>query len=324
MFPSKFWPGVTVSRFVPSASIVASRFAWLEAETPTTATIAPIPIAIPSADSAARSRRVRRPCSATPSSSRGGRRAASKRSRPGSAAAAVLISAVVADDLAVAHLDPPGKRRGDVVIVGDQHQRRAVGRELVEQGHDLGARLRVEVPGRLVGEDDRRPLGERPRDRDPLALASRELRRPVGEPMAEADTFERGPCRLAPLAPADPRVEQPVGDVVDGGHRVLEVERLEHEPDLVRPQPGQLAVRRLRDVAPGDPDLAAGGPLERSQDRQHRGLSRARRTDHRHLIAGRDIDPDVRSAATPPGYSFSTWSSASITHPWESVTSSPG
>ena len=61
LLPSKFCPGVTVSRLVPSLSIVASRFAWLEADTPTTATIAPMPIAIPSADSAARNLRVRRP-----------------------------------------------------------------------------------------------------------------------------------------------------------------------------------------------------------------------------------------------------------------------
>ncbi len=70
--PRNVCPGVTVSRLVPSRSIVASRLAWLEAETPTTATIAPIPIAIPSAESAARSFRVRSPCTATDSSSWGG------------------------------------------------------------------------------------------------------------------------------------------------------------------------------------------------------------------------------------------------------------
>jgi hypothetical protein len=69
LLPVNVWPAVTVSRLVPSASIVASRLAWAEDDTPTTATIAPIPIAIPSAESAARSRRVRSPCSATPSSS---------------------------------------------------------------------------------------------------------------------------------------------------------------------------------------------------------------------------------------------------------------
>ena len=41
--------------------------------------------------------------------------------------------ALVRDDLAVAHLDPARERRRDVLVVGDQHQRRAVGRELVQQ-----------------------------------------------------------------------------------------------------------------------------------------------------------------------------------------------
>jgi hypothetical protein len=77
LFPRNVWPGVTVSRLVPRLSISASRLAWLEADTPTTATIAPIPSAIPSADKNARSLRVRSPCSATEKSSCGGSRAVS-------------------------------------------------------------------------------------------------------------------------------------------------------------------------------------------------------------------------------------------------------
>ncbi len=61
LLPRKSWPGETVSRFVPRASISASRLACADAETPTTATMAAIPIAIPSAESAARSRRERIP-----------------------------------------------------------------------------------------------------------------------------------------------------------------------------------------------------------------------------------------------------------------------
>ena len=38
---------------------------------------------------------------------------------------------------------------------------------------------RVEVAGRLVGEQDARRVGDRARDRDALLLAARKLRRPV-------------------------------------------------------------------------------------------------------------------------------------------------
>ena len=41
-----------------------------------------------------------------------------------------------------------------------------------EQRHDLGAGLRIEVAGRLVGEQDRRVVDQRPRDRHALALAA--------------------------------------------------------------------------------------------------------------------------------------------------------
>jgi hypothetical protein len=72
---------VTVSRFVPSLSISASRPACEEEERPSTATIAATPMAIPRADSAARTRRVRRPTLATRARSENRRRRSSMRPR---------------------------------------------------------------------------------------------------------------------------------------------------------------------------------------------------------------------------------------------------
>jgi hypothetical protein len=59
--PVKVCPLVTVSRLVPSWAISASSAAWEELARPRTATIAATPIAMPSADSPARSLRVRSP-----------------------------------------------------------------------------------------------------------------------------------------------------------------------------------------------------------------------------------------------------------------------
>ena len=55
--PSSVWPLVTVSRLVPSWSISASSADWLDLVMPSTATRAAMPMAIPSADRAARARR---------------------------------------------------------------------------------------------------------------------------------------------------------------------------------------------------------------------------------------------------------------------------
>src|ERR1700685_1838299 len=166
LLPKNVVPGVTVSRFVPSESISESRFAWLEDDTPTTATIAPIPIAIPSAERAARSRRWRSPWTATENSSCGGILATSlpgsslgprarrrHRSPPGVDSATLKAVppdhslGLVLDDLAVAHVQPPRERAGDVLVMRDQRQRRAFGRELVQQLDHLSPGLRVEVPG---------------------------------------------------------------------------------------------------------------------------------------------------------------------------------
>ena len=81
VLPVRLCPASTVSRFVPSRSISASSPACEEEDSPRTATIAAVPIAIPSADSAARSGRARSPTLATrsPSAATAARRGAHAR-----------------------------------------------------------------------------------------------------------------------------------------------------------------------------------------------------------------------------------------------------
>ena len=86
--PKNDSPACSVSRFVPRRSMVASRSAWLDAEMPSTATIEAIPIATPTADSAARRRRVRRPMLPTARTSRGKSRLGSNAAAPGRAVGA--------------------------------------------------------------------------------------------------------------------------------------------------------------------------------------------------------------------------------------------
>src|SRR4029450_9947477 len=63
--PVRLWPASTVSRFVPSRLISAISPACEEEDSPRTPTIAAVPIAIPSAERAARSGRARSPTLAT-------------------------------------------------------------------------------------------------------------------------------------------------------------------------------------------------------------------------------------------------------------------
>ena len=74
--PEKVCPLVTVSRLVPSLAISLSSPASEEAARPRTATIAPVPIAMPRADRPERSLRVRSPMLARAPRSEGRSRAA--------------------------------------------------------------------------------------------------------------------------------------------------------------------------------------------------------------------------------------------------------
>ena len=149
----------------------------------------------------------------------------------------------VGDDAAVEQRDLTRAAGGDLVVVGDHDDRRALGVELVEQGQIACAGGAVEVAGRLVGEHDRRPADERARDRDALALPARELRRARRAADRPSPTrVERLGRALAPLPHGDARVQQPVGDVLERGRVLGEEELLEHEPDAA-----SRAARRARD-----------------------------------------------------------------------------
>jgi hypothetical protein len=102
--------------------------------------------------------------------------------------------------------------------------------------------------------------------------------------------LERRPRRLPALPPGLAGVEHSEGDVVDGGHRLLEVEGLEHEADLVGAQTGEFGVRDRRQIPVTDAHLARGQAFECAHDRQHGGLARARRPHHCHLLPAVALD----------------------------------
>ena len=87
-------------------------------------------------------------------------------------AAAALVSGeppVLERDHAAAHLVD------HLAVVRHHQDRRARAVDPVEELHDPDGRVGVEVPGRLVADEQRRVVDERARDRDALLLATGEL-----------------------------------------------------------------------------------------------------------------------------------------------------
>src|SRR6185436_8361290 len=143
------------------------------------------------------------------------------------------VGRVVGEHLAVAQMHlPPGVRR-DVGLVSHQHHRVPLGVELVEQRHDLGRGCRVEVAGRLVGEEDRRVVDQGAGDRHALALAARQLVGIVVHAVAQAYPLEGAAGALPPHAARHAGVDERQLDVLQGIGAGQQVEGLEDEADLL-------------------------------------------------------------------------------------------
>src|SRR6186997_3093984 len=84
---------------------------------------------------------------------------------------------------------------GDIRFVRDQHDGdAALDVEALEQPHHLDAGSRIEVAGRLVGQQDRRVVDQRARDRHALLLSARQLVGMMAESIAQADGCEHLLC----------------------------------------------------------------------------------------------------------------------------------
>ena len=95
-------------------------------------------------------------------------------------------------DATVADVDDPVGDLGRRRVVADEKRRRSVLRdELGEEREHLARRLLVEVAGRLVRDEELRPVRERGAERDPLLLAARELARQRIGAIEEADPLEQ-------------------------------------------------------------------------------------------------------------------------------------
>ena len=93
-------------------------------------------------------------------------------------------------DPAVHNVDRAMCVGGHLGIVRHQHDGDPFGVELLEHPQDFHAGVRIEVAGRLVGQDQRRVVDQRTADRHPLLLSAGHLRRLVIGPIGQAHAIQ--------------------------------------------------------------------------------------------------------------------------------------
>ena len=137
-----------------------------------------------------------------------------------------------------------------LVVGGDQRGAAFAAHQVQELGEDGVGGVLVEIAGRLVGEHQRRLVGERAGDRDALLLAARQLGRAMLEPLAKAERAEQllgaltGRLRLGA---ADELREDDIFGRVELGQQVVE---LVDEAEQVAAKPRAALVVELAASSP--------------------------------------------------------------------------
>ena len=165
--------------------------------------------------------------------------------------------------------------------------------QLAEQAHDVAARRRIEVAGRLVGQQDARLGDERARHRDALPLAAGHLARPVIHALAEPTRSSACLRALDALLALQARVDQRQLDVVQRVRARQQIEGLKHEADFLVAHARELAIVHLRDELAVQPILAVVRRVEAADHVHQRRFAGARRPHDRHVLAALDREIDA-------------------------------
>jgi len=197
-----------------------------------------------------------------------------------------IVIQIALDELSVSKCAAVVGDSGRLLIVGDEHHTSsALMSDRAQQLDDFPASRAIEVPGRLVREDQARLPSERASNGDALALASRELLGCAIEAVAKTDPLEPRNGESSSLSQPDAADNQLAGSVLDGGDSWHQVKALEDEPDLAQQVLACLALRhRGHLVSPiTDHPLIR---LEQGRDQQQQGcLARAAGPKQRHHLA---------------------------------------
>ena len=183
--------------------------------------------------------------------------------------------------------------------VRDLDDRRAGVVQLLEELHDLAALARVQVAGRLVGEDDLRVGDDRARDGDELLLAAGELVRIEVLLADDVEAIEDVADHAVALGLLDVAIRQRHVEVLVHRQMIEQVIALEHEADVLLVQPR--AILRAQPVHRLAAEVVLAGPraVVHADDVQQRRFAGARRPHDRDELAVLDVERDAPQHPRP-------------------------
>ena len=205
-----------------------------------------------------------------------------------------LFSAFVAGDHAVFDVDDPISMLGNIGFVGDQNNRIALAVQVFHEFHNFIAGLRIQVAGRLVGQDDGWIIDQGAGNGDALALSAGKLIGLVVHAFAQIDGGKRGLGALNAFVRGRAAIDQGQLHVVQSRGAREQIERLKYEADFFIADAREFVVIEFADQIAVEPVTALGRRVEAADQVHERGLAGARGTHDGNIFAA--IDAQVHSA----------------------------
>ena len=163
----------------------------------------------------------------------------------------------------------------------------------LEQIEHRLAVARIEISGRLVGQQQRRPVDDGASDRDALHLAAGQLVRKMPRPLGQADPVEHFMHTLLDVAARDARQRQRERDVLEDIQRRDEIEELKDVADRLAPQHRELSLIERRGLLIAEKNAAARWAVDGADQIQERRFSAAGGAHEHSEFAARDLERDI-------------------------------
>src|SRR5712691_2934299 len=144
----------------------------------------------------------------------------------------------------------------DVVLVSDYDNRVPFLVQAREEVHDFHACVRVERPGWLVGEEDRRMIDKSACNGHTLTLSAGQFIRPVHYAIGKIHGGKRLLSHLVPSSGTDAAINQWQFHVMQRSCAGEQVEGLKYKPDFLIAYARKLIVVHFRYILPVEPVIA--------------------------------------------------------------------
>ena len=179
-------------------------------------------------------------------------------------------------------MDDPGRPISNLLVVGDQEQGRSgLGMKPAEKLEQFPTGPGIEIPGRFIGQDQSRIIGQGTGYRHPLLFTPGKLGWVMFHPLGHPDQIQK----MGGFIPQSMGKPGSGGSDPTGHHHVLpglelreQIKKLEDKPDLLAPEPGSGPPAELEDILTVQMDLTRSGKIEPAQNMEQGTLPRARGT----------------------------------------------